>query len=255
MFLLICSVFLSGCYRAGPDPEIVPQEKELHGQIPTAVAIEKEPPSMIQIQNLSFTDKTLTLDFRLSNPFEDDIHVCYDASIHGKQGVQSAATRIEGETVRIQLLSNRERFPGFVNPYSVAKYIRLKSGESCSGKIVRNLPVKDYVREWRESRKEHKEIVLHRLIFEVGYFGSKWNKFLDSWSEKIKKKEFEPKPKFFDPYYYLSISPLITEETMDGQLREVMYISENDPFIENEESAKLVVTDVTIPCSIVVDDK
>ena len=267
-FLLACSVFLGGCCRTrqaedlarekeAPSQisEAVAQEKEPSRKIPEVVAREKEPSPMIQIQNLSIVLFELTLEYRLSNPFKDDIWICYDTSVYDKQQIQHAATRIDGETVRIQLRSNIERIPGFVNPYSVAKYICLKSGESCSGKIVRNLPAKDYVREWRESRKEHKEIDLHRVVFEVGYFGTKWNKFIDSWSEKIKKTSIESKPRMDGPYFYIPISPLIIEETMDGQLREMIYLEEIDPFRRNEESAEVVVTNVSIPCSVVVDDK
>jgi hypothetical protein len=239
-------------------PEVVTQEKEPAEQITEAVVKEKEPPPMIQIQNLSLTDKTLTLDYRLSNPFDDDIWVCYDTSVYNKQEVQHAATRIDGKTVRIQLRSNIERFPGFQNPYFVAKYIRLKSDEFCSGRIVRTLPAKDYVREWRESRKEHKEIDLHRVVFEVGYFGSKWNKYfnsLDSISRRSMKNTNKSNIRKVGKHYYIQPGPLITEETMDGQLREVMYRSELDPFLRNEEFAELVMTNVTIPCSVVVDDK
>ena len=56
-------------------------------------------------------------------------------------------------------------------------------------------------------------------------------------------------------YYYIQLGPDIIEETLDGQLREVMYKSELDPFVDKEVFAEMVVTDVAIPCSIVDDDK
>jgi len=127
--------------------------------------------------------------------------------------------------------------------------------ESCSGRILEDLPLRDYSREPRRGRKEHKEIVLHRAVFEVGYFGPKWNNYFDSVSEKIKKRGIKPKPIIDGPYYYLSISPLVTEEPLDGKPREVIYIVEHTPFLRNEECAEVLITDVDIPCSVVVDDK
>jgi len=211
---------------------------------------------MIQIQNLSLADKTLTLDYRVSNPFEEAIWVCYDTWVHGEQDVQNTSTTIDGETVRIKLHFSTERDPGFSDPPAIAKYVRLRPGESHSGRIVRNLPTKDYVHEWRAERKEHEEIVLHRAVFEVGYFAPKRNDLLDSLSEKFKEESTKPKPKVLGPYhiYFLPDSPLITEETLDGQLREVMY-TKRTSLVQKEESAQVLITDVNISCSVVVDDE
>ena len=249
-FLLACSVFLGGCCCTRHIPEDLTREKK--------------PAEMIQIQNLTLTDKTLTLTYRVSNPFEDGIWVCYDTWVHGEQDVQSTSTRIDGETVWIKLRFNLESLGALTNPPAVAKYVRLPPGESCSGRILRNLPIKDYLREGRAEHKEHKEIehkeiVLHRVVFEIGYigtFGPKWNALLDSWAEKMKEGSIESKPRVFGPYryYILPVDPLITEETLDGQLREVMYLHYKS-FVKKEESAKVLITDVAIPCSVVVDDK
>lgn len=243
IFLLATCVFLSGCR---PDSQL-PREK----------AREKEPAEMIQIRNLTLTDKTLTLNYRVLNPFEDGIWVCYDTWVHGEQDVQNTSTRIDGETVWIKLRFNLESVGAFEDPPAVAKYVRLPPGESCSGRILRNLPIKDYLREWRAEHKEHKEIVLHRVVFEIGYigtFGPKWNALLDSWAEKFEKESIKPKPKVSGSVYYLPVDPLITEEKLDGQLREVMYLHYKS-FVNKEESAEVLITDVAIPCSVVVDDK
>lgn len=240
--LLACSVFLSGCCRTR--------------QIPEAVAREKEPPEMIQIRNLTLTDKTLTLDYRVSNPFEDDIRVCYDTWVHGKQGVQDTKTRIDGETVWIKLSFNVEPSGAFQNPPTVGKYVRLPPGESYSGRILKDLPLRDYSREPRRGRgrKERKEIVLHRAVFEVGYFGPKWNKFFDSKSERIKQEPIKSKPTVIRSFYYLSFNPFITEETLNGKLREVIYVQPWSS-VRNQECAEVLITDVDIPCSVAIDDK
>ncbi len=55
--------------------------------------------------------------------------------------------------------------------------------------------------------------------------------------------------------YFLPISPLITEEELDGQLREVMYLHEYSSLQGKEESAEISITDVNILCSVVADNK
>ncbi len=174
-FLLVCSVLLGGCGHARQSPE--------------DLAREKKPPEMIQIQNLTLTDKTLTLDYRVSNPFEEGIWVCYDIWVHGKQDVQDVTTRIDGETVWIELSFNIEsEGTYFVDPRAIAKYVRLRPGESFSGRILLDLPIGDYSREPGERPKEHKQIVLHRAVFEIGYLrtvGLKWKKLRDSLSEEL----------------------------------------------------------------------
>lgn len=233
-FLLACSVFLSGCSRARE----IPQDR----------TPEKETSRMIQIQDLTLTDKTLTLDYRVSNPFDDDIRVCHDTNVYGNQEVQHVAARIAGETLWIKLRSNLDESIVLSNPSSIAKYVRVPPGESYSGRILLDLPIRDYSRELRRDGKEHEEIVLHRAIFEVGYFGPKLNKFFDTVSEMIKEEGIEPKTIVLGKYHYLDNDPLIAEEMLDGQSREVLYVGftlEGD-----EESVKVVLTDVAIPCFV-----
>lgn len=241
VFAFACSVLLSGC------------SGERQAQEPPG--IEKKPPPMVQIQNLTITDANLILDYRVSNPFDDDIRVCYDTWAYPNQAAQDAATRIEGETVWIKLRSDLDRGPDIVivDPPAVAKYVRLLPGESCSGRIHLNLPIKDrdYLREFFADRKKHEEIVLHRAVFEVGYFGPKWNMVFDSSHEMLKKKSIKPKPMIMGPNYYLTFDPLITEETLDGRLREVMYMTGRP----HQQSVEVLIADVNIPCSVIVDDK
>lgn len=53
----------------------------------------------------------------------------------------------------------------------------------------------------------------------------------------------------------LTVEPLIVEEKQDGQSREVVYVGSLWPSSSGEESAKVVITDVDIPCSVAIDDK
>ena len=247
-FLLTSSVLLSGCSNPG--------------QIQEYMARKKEPPKMIKIQDIKVTEETLTLDYRVSNPFDDDIRVCHAAWVYGNREVQHATTRIRDNTVRIILGNvvkdrNARELRVTQNPRPVEKYVRLAPGESYSGRVVLDLPIRDYSLEpaphSRRPREENMDITLRRTVFEVGYFGPKLNKFFDTVSEMIKEKGIEPKTIVRGKYHYLHYDPLIAEEMLDGQSREVLYVGfslEND-----EESVKVVLTDVAIPCYVVVDDK
>ena len=156
--LLACSVLLGGCGGASQTQE--------------PPSPEKERPGMIQIKKLTATDANLTLDYQVSNPFEDDIRVCQDTSAFGRTHV---VTWIDDETVWIKLRFNLEMDHTLRNPEPIAKYVRLAPGESYSDTILLALPIRNAspVYDWdREDRgKEREDIVLHRAFFEVGYFG------------------------------------------------------------------------------------
>lgn len=242
-FLLACPILLyGGCHAR---------------QIPADRTPEKETSRIIQIQNLALTRDALTLDYQVSNNFEDDIRVCHDTRIYANQEVQHMATRIDGETVWIKLSFNLERDNIHRDPPAIAKYVRLSPGESYSGRIRKNLPIKigSPVRSVQEDGEKRQEIVLRRAIFQVGYFGPKWNTFFDSVSERIRKRGIKPETMVIGKFHYLRYDPLIAEEMQDGRMREVTYISQYWPNLRYEECAEVVIADVNIPCSVVVDDK
>ena len=172
IFLFACSVFLSGCRPCRTDSQLPKEKAADNGQC-----------RMIEIENITVAEKALTLDYRVSNPFPDDIRVCQDIDILGKYGKYDVETRIADETVWIRLRLDYVREDNVLqNPAFIAKYIRLAPGESHSGRILLDLPIRNAspVYRFREGRKKRKEIVLHRAVFEVGYFGGKMAKFFDS---------------------------------------------------------------------------
>ena len=241
-FLLACSVFLSGCRHTGETQHRTP---------------EKERSDMIQIQDLTLTDKTLTFEYLVSNPFEDDIRVCHAAWVYGDLELQHAITRIRDNTVRI-ILGNVAREPKvFQNPRPIAKYVRLAPGESYSGRIFLDLPIRDYSLEpaprSTRPREENMDIALRRTVFEIGYLGPKLNKFFAAVSDHVKMDAVDPKPTTIGPYYYLSHNPAIIEETVDGKLREVVYVRGRSWDLESAEV--VLTTDAAIPCSVPADDE
>ncbi|MHC4539994.1 MAG: hypothetical protein ACYS74_09475 [Planctomycetota bacterium] len=212
---------------------------------------------MVQIQNLTLTDKTLTLDYRVSNPFAEDIWVCQDTSVYGFRHVIIA---IDGESLWMRLRFNIERdILVLSDPPGIAKYLRLRHGDSRSGKIFLDLPIMKvpYIHGDAEYRKKRKQITLHQIVLEVGYFGPKYNEIFDTFSKvynndlPLMKRTMQSMEDFHD----LPIDPFILDETQDGQSRRVMYISDGSGTLKLEESAKVFIADVNIPCSVAVEDE
>ena len=243
VFLLICSALLSGCSHAGQNPE--------------ATAPKEEPAPMVQIQKLTVTDANLILDYRVSNPFDDDIRVCRDTSAFGRTHV---VTWIDDETVWIKLRFNLEMDHTLRNPEPIAKYVRLAPGESYSDTILLALPIRNAspVYNWdREDRgKEREDIVLHRAVFEVGYFGGEFAKFFEVFRELNNRGEpVKGELVVVGGLHYITCNPLIMDEMQDGRAREIVYVRAGWASLGLEESVSVVLTDVNIPCSVVVEDK
>ena len=229
LFLLACSVFFSGC-RWGKQADI---DK----------TTEKVPYPLIQIENLTVTEKALTLDYQVSNPLAYDIWVCEDIDIYGRYDVE---TRIDAETVWIKLCFNLE-----CNVYLLqavyAKYRRLSPGESHSERILLNLPVRNAspVYEFHENRKKHKQVVLHRAVFELGYLeGDLENVLLES----IYKGKRDPTNEQLH-YEWLMLGYI-----QNARSRNTIYLPDYWPGLSMEKSAEVVVTDVNIPCSVAIDE-
>lgn len=233
IFLLATSVFLSGCrQRSQPSEEKAPEKKACQ---------------IIKVENLTVSEKALTLDYRVSNHFGYGIWVCEDICV---DDIYQVETRIDAETVWIRLRFNLES--NFI-PYraAVAKYRLLLPGESYSGTILLNLPIRNDspVYQFNEDRKKHKLIVLQRPVFEVGYFEGGPIGWLYVAMEKSRREM----P--IEELQNTRFDPRIEEEIEDGQSRKFLYCSQFWPNISDEKFAKVDITDVNIPCSLVVDDK
>jgi len=222
---LICSVMSGGCSRRAQPPE--EETAESIGQ------------RMIHVENFTVTDKALTLDYRVSNPFGYDIWVCEDIDIHGRYDVE---TRISPGTLNIKLCFNLE-----CNVYlyrSVfAKYSLLEPGESHSGRILLSLPVRNAspVYGFAENRTELRQTVLNRAVFEVGYLKGE---VVDRTIEIMRLVRLDdPNAKKADNM------PEIKEEMIEGLSRKVAIVPQSWQEIDKEKCAKVVITDVEIPCS------
>ena len=230
-FLLACSVVLSGCCRAPQGPEPLGREKE--GR------------RMIQIENLILTEKSLTLDYEVSNPFAHEIWICEDIDVRSKYDVE---TRIDAETVWIKLRFNLEcnfmPWPGVL-----FKYRRLPPGQSHSGKILLNLPIANAspVYYFGEFGKKKKQVVLHRAVFEVGYFEGD---LLNTLSERIERAKGDTTGNLG-----LESEAVMMERIQHCQSRNTVYLPHLWPGESMEKCAEVLITDVDIPCSIVVDEE
>lgn len=248
-FLLAFSVYAGGCLAPDQIQEYSAAEKAPVEtvQIPEYLARVEEPLVMVQVRSLTLAKDTLALDYRVSNHWGDDIWVCIDTRIEGKQDVQHATTRIRGETAWIRLRSDVERNRATFYSHPIAKYLRLGPDESYEGKILLPLPLRDHFRERQARRRERKETTLHRAVFEVGYFGPERNEYFDATSEMIKKEAIKPVLRTMGSDYYLTFNPYVTEETFDGKLREVVYIETLGASEMNEQSSEVLLSDVEIP--------
>ncbi len=199
---------------------------------------------MLHIKNFTVTEKALTLDYQVSNPFAYDIWICEDIDIDGRYNVE---TRVNAETVRIKLRFNLE-CNILLEEGVIAKYHRLSPGESHSGKILLNLPIANAspVYDFGDFGKKHKQIVVHRAVFEVGYFE---RDLLNILSERIEKGKRDPT----NVNFYSEA--LMLEEIQQAHSHNTVYLPHLWSGQRKEKSVRAVVTDVDIPCSVVVDDK
>lgn len=203
---------------------------------------------MIKVESLASEEKVLALDYHVTNPFPYDIWVCEDIDIQSGCPVD---IRIDAETVYIRLTyrleSNMLR-----DPPAYGKYRRLLAGESHPGKIRLDLPVTNIspVYYFKERGKSRKRVVMHRAVFVIGYFEGG---FISRLRERIGtlKRGFDS----VTPLEVWKTEPIIVEETQDGQSREMFYLTCLYPSLYKEKSIEALVTDVNIPCTVLVDDE
>lgn len=237
IFILMCSVFFLGC--------------GVESQISKEKVPEKELSQMVDIQDHSLTDKTLTLDYQVTNIFNDDIWVLLEKN---RSGFPYAITRIDEDWIWIKQRYCHEIVEpiDWANRLGRGEYLRLAPGESYSGKILPDLPIKDGFRELKDNRKELKKVVAHRIILEVGYFGPQYSKMFRATAERFGIKG---NLDIALSHPYIPADFFLAETTRDGQSCEIAFMWKRWPFLRLEESAKDFRTNVDIPCSIVVDDE
>ena len=202
---------------------------------------------MIKIENLTVTKKALMLDYQVSNPFEYDIWTCDDIDIYGKDDVE---TRIDSETVWIKLRFNLETNI-LLEEGLLAKYRSLSPGQSHSGKILLNLPIRNAspVYDFDDDRKKHKQVFLKCVVFEIGYFEGKHINRISEVLEKFKSVKSSKE------IQNTRFNPRIENEIQDGKSYKFLYCTNYWPGLDKEKTAKVVVTDNDIPCYVVIDDK
>jgi len=229
IFLLAISVFLGGCRWGSQGPKHMTQKKTTC--------------RMIKIENLTVTEESLTLDYQVTNPFTDDIWICEDIDVRGKYDVE---TRIDAEMVWIKLRFDLDCNLSLWRAV-LFKYRRLEPGESYSGKILLNLPIVNAspVYYFGEFGKKKKQVVLHHAVFEVGYFeGDLFNMV----SERIDRGKRDTTGNIG-----LQIEASMMEAIEHCQSRNTVYLPHLWSGESIEKCAKVLVTDVDIPCSVAVD--
>ena len=265
VLLLACSISFAGCRKDGqlsreqaPDtepPSIIetedlattekaPEKGELRDSQLLKEAPREGTPGIIKVENLTVEEKTLALDYQVTNPFPYDIWICEDIDTKGRYDVE---TRIDRETVLIKL-KFKLNCNIFRDPPAIGQYLCLPPGDSHWGRVVLELPIRNAspVCEFHERGKSRTQVVLQRAVLEIGYFDGA---FVDKVAEGIEKRKRDPALR------KTLIQPRIVEEEEDGRSRRFLRPRHTWPGILREKSAEVIITDVNIPCSVVVDDK
>jgi hypothetical protein len=215
-------------------------------QLPKEKPVDNGAKLVLEIENLTVTDESLTLDYEVTNPFTSNIWICKDVDDFGRYDVE---TRIADGTLQIELRGDLEA-NWYITRIVYAKYRRLSPAESHSGRILLKLPVRNgsprY--DFGESGKEQKLMVLHRAVLKVGYFEKDFRNIA---SEKFSKGEW-PTNEEACIELLLQLDPGAERYPSSHN---IVYLPHWWPGLSREKSAKVVVTDVDIPCSVVVDDK
>ena len=192
---------------------------------------EKYLSQMIHIKNVELTEKTVILDYIVSNPYEHEIWVCEDIDRYGKYDVE---TRIAEKTLCVKLRLLLEI--NILRSRAVyARYRRLAPGDSRLGRVVLNLPARNAspLFSFGERHKNRRKITLRSVCLEVGYFKGDLLKMI---SERIKKDERE-------------VHKIKQSHSQD----DAIYLSHLWPGLVLETASKAIVADVNIPGSVVVE--
>jgi len=207
---------------------------------------ENEKPCMIHIRNFTVTEETLTLDYYVENPFAYNIWICEDIDIFGELNVE---TRINVEKLQIKCRFNLENNI-LLDEAVLAKYHRLSPKDSLLGKIHLKIPVRNAspVYDFDEYWKKRKQVVLHQVVFQVGYFEGNLPDMLYESIEEGKRN-----PDNEDLY----VEALYLEGVLKGSelncSNDIFYIPHLWKGLRKEKSTKVIITDVDIPCSIVIE--
>jgi len=204
---------------------------------------------MIQIDNLTVKEESLTLDYQVTNPFTSDIWICEDIDDYARNDVE---TRIGDGTLQIKLRFDLESNL-YVPQVVYAKYRRLSPGESHSGRILLKLPIRNNspIYNFREFGKKQKRVVLHRAVFEVGYFERDLLNIAFEKISKIRKGKPGPTKEETCLKLLLLLDPIVIKHSDPN----IVYLPHWWPGESMEKCAKIVVTDVDIPCSVAIGDK
>jgi len=154
----------SGGKKVGTSSSESPQEQGVEAK-------EKAKSAMIEVKDFAVTKTNLELGYCLKNPFSHEIWAADPLSVKMVLYGLSPETRIVGDTLHIDF---RVDVPSGVAIESVfAVYRRLPPGQSRYGTVLLKLPVVDNSIEYADKvilPEWEKEALVHRVVFEIGYF-------------------------------------------------------------------------------------
>lgn len=229
----------------------------------------------LQIQNVAVAPGSLTIDYMVSNPFEDDIWVCEDIDIADVYGCE-ATTTIEGQTLVIRRRINlRANYVYDTGP--TAEYRRLSPRASRQARLTIGLPAcnSSPVYDFRpEERGTPTPVTLYRAVLEVGYFPGWFVRSQEAANKQtitrdrdavsilqglarfldIERAAREMKEAPADSEGKVSVPAIeVREEIHEGTSNKAVYVHFLPFYWEDrraERVARAVLEDVVIPCCL-----
>jgi hypothetical protein len=208
---------------------------EVPRKLTQETAAGKETP-ILQIRNLNVSRGTILVEYRVGNPFSHDIWVAEDASTSGRTEGQSAEQRIVDGTLYIDFRFDVDK-DIISAEHAFTRYRRLAAGQSHSGMIVLDLPVRNnFYAYWVYGfGRPEEDVVLHRLVLTVGYFVEDLPNLL---SESAQRDWMVPGLHYWQP------------KSSDPSIAFVSHVWEGLRF---EQSVQAAVDDINIAAAVPAD--
>ena len=139
---------------------------------------------MIKILRVEISKTNLSFDYIVENKFPYEIWICDDFNIYGSS---NPVTKVEKDAI---LVSKRLRLPinVLLEEEVVARYFRLASGKTHTGRITMELPIDNYSPLFSEDDNSGKTVIgeCNHAILEIGYFSENLQSKL---SDRIRRGE------------------------------------------------------------------
>ena len=196
---------------------------------------QKESGQLLEVERFALTEENLTLDYRVTNTFPRDIWVCTSLDGFKPEGEAFFERRIIDQTLRISCRGNLEH-NAFIVGEGHAIYRRLAPGQSRSGSILLDLPIRPISPvhfDFNDLFVPEKSVILNQVVLEIGYFSEDLAALMSESSER--------------GWQLLNPGPAVLEmQRNDPNIALAPYRSSWWDGLVMEQSARVVIPDVRV---------